>query len=211
MTAANRTKKEIVSEFRRAGILKAARKVFARRGFEGATMDEVAEACSIAKGTLYLYFKSKRQIYMGVFKEDLQLLRETSQRAIDAAKTPGEKIRAFVTARLAFCDSHNNSFRIYNSDISAALMRPHPTQKEIKEFYFEQASVLEKLIEEGIRAGELRDVPPRATAFSIYDMTRSMVSRRVLGLANNSSPEVEASNLIDLIWLGIGKEHRKSV
>jgi len=38
-----------------------------------------------------------------------------------------------------------------------------------------------------------------------------MVSRRVLGLANNCSPEVEASNLIDLIWMGIGKEHRKSV
>jgi AcrR family transcriptional regulator len=211
MTTANRTKKEVVSEFRRAGILKAARKVFARRGFEGATMDEVAEACSIAKGTLYLYFKSKRQIYMGVFKEDLQLLRETSGRAIDAAKTPGEKIRAFITSRLAFCDSHNNSFRIYNSDISAALMRPHPTQKEVKEFYFEQAGVLEKLIEEGIRAGELRDVPPRATAFAIYDMTRSMVSRRVLGLANNCSPEVEASNLIDLIWLGIGKEGSSSV
>lgn len=211
MTAANPTKKEVLSEFRRAGILKAARKVFARHGFEGATMDEVAEACSIAKGTLYLYFKSKRQIYMGVFREDLQLLREASRRAIDEAKTPSEKICAFVTCRLEFCTDRNNFFRTYNSDVTAVFVRPHPTQKELKEFYFEQAGILEKLIEEGIRAGELRDVSTRAAAFAVYDMTRSLVSRRVLGFPSDSSPEVEARNLMDLIWRGIGKEHGKSV
>ena len=87
MTTGHRTKKEVVSEFRRAGILKAARKVFARRGYDGATMDDVAEACSIAKGTLYLYFKSKRQIYLGVLKEDLRSLSEASRRAIEAASS----------------------------------------------------------------------------------------------------------------------------
>ena len=87
MTAAHPTKKEVVSEFRRSGILKAARKVFARHGYDGATMDDVAEACSIAKGTLYLYFKSKRQIYLGVLKQDLHSLREETGRAIEAAET----------------------------------------------------------------------------------------------------------------------------
>src|SRR5580704_16492842 len=96
MTTPHLTKKEVVSEFRRAGILKAARKVFARHGFDGATMDDVAEASSIAKGTLYLYFKSKRQIYLGVLKEDLQLLREETARAIAAAETGPAKIRAFI-------------------------------------------------------------------------------------------------------------------
>ena len=90
MTAAHPTKKEVVSEFRRAGILKAARKVFARHGYDGATMDDVAEACSIAKGTLYLYFKSKRQIYLGVLKEDLHSLREATAQAIAQASAAAE-------------------------------------------------------------------------------------------------------------------------
>src|ERR1700721_4173329 len=97
MTVAHPTKKEVVSEFRRSGILKAARKVFARHGYDGATMDDVAEACSIAKGTLYLYFKSKQQIYLGVLRQDLQSLREETHRAIAAAETSAEKIRAFIT------------------------------------------------------------------------------------------------------------------
>src|ERR1700761_979686 len=119
MTVAHPTKKEVVSEFRRSGILKAARKVFARHGFDGATMDDVAEACDIAKGTLYLYFKSKRQIYLGVLKEDLESLRLFTQNAIEAAPTAEAKIRAFITARFDFSELHRDFFRIYNSDISA--------------------------------------------------------------------------------------------
>src|SRR3954452_22573034 len=108
MTVAHPTRKEVLSEFRRAGILRAARKVFARHGYDGATMDDVAEACSIAKGTLYLYFKSKRQIYHGVLKEDLESLREESGRAVSMATSAPEKIRAFITTRFDFSHRHRD-------------------------------------------------------------------------------------------------------
>src|ERR1035438_5459514 len=186
MPVAHPTKKEVVSELRRSGILKAARKVFARHGYDGATMDDVAEACSIAKGTLYLYFKSKRQIYLGVLKEDLQSLREETGRAIEAADSAADKIRAFITARFDFCERHRDFFRIYNSDISAIFITAHPTQKDLKEFYLEQGGMLAEIIAEGVRTGELRSVPPRATAFAIYDMTRACIARRVLGFAHET-------------------------
>jgi len=202
VTTAHRTKKEVVSEFRRAGILKAARKVFARHGYDGATMDDVAEACSIAKGTLYLYFKSKRQIYLGVLKEDLHSLREATQTAIAAASSVQSKIRAFVTTRFEFCEQHRDFFRIYNSDISAIFVAAQPIQKDLREFYLDQARMLAGILAEGIAAGELRDVPAQAAAFAIYDMTRASIARRVLGL--NTGDE-NADSLIELIWRGIGR------
>ena len=202
MTAAHPTKKEVVSEFRRAGILKAARKVFARHGFDGATMDDVAEACSIAKGTLYLYFKSKRQIYLGVLKEDLQSLRTATRSAIDTASSAEGKIRAFITARFDFFDQHRDFFRIYNSDISSIFTTAHPMQKDLREFYLEQAKMLAEIIADGIRTGELRDVPAQSAAFAVYDMTRACIARRVLGLEVG---EENAETLIDMIWRGIGR------
>jgi AcrR family transcriptional regulator len=212
MTVVHPTKKEVVSEFRRSGILKAARKVFARHGYDGATMDDVAEACSIAKGTLYLYFKSKRQIYLGVLKEDLRSLREETGRAIQAADSASAKIRAFITARVDFFDRHRDFLRIYNSDISAVFITAHPLQKDIREFYLEQAGVLTEIIAEGIRAGELRDVPAQAAAFAVYDMTRACIARRVLGLAGglggglgHQAGAADAGTLIDLIWRGIAR------
>jgi AcrR family transcriptional regulator len=202
MASANPTKKDVVSEFRRAGILKAARKVFARHGYDGATMDDVAEACSIAKGTLYLYFKSKRQIYLGVLKEDLQLLREANRQAIEAVSSAEDMIRAFITTRFDFCERHRDFFRIYNSDISAIFISAHPLQKDLREFYLDQAELLAGIISNGIRVGELRDVPAQAAAFAIYDMTRASIARRVLGLSSQTG-DADADTLIDLIWKGI--------
>ena len=176
MTAAQRTKKELVSEFRRTAILKAGRKVFARHGYDGTTMDAIADSCSIAKGTLYLYFKSKKQIYLGVLKEDIQSLREATGNAMQAAGTPKAKIRAFVQSRLEFCEEHRDFFRIYNSDISAILIATHPSQKDLREFYYEQSGKLAEVIAEGIRAGEIRRVPIQAAAFAIYDVTRAAAS-----------------------------------
>jgi AcrR family transcriptional regulator len=201
MTTAHRTKKEVVSEFRRAGILHAARKVFARHGYDGATMDDVAEACSIAKGTLYLYFKSKRQIYLGVLKEDLRSLREATRAAIEAASSTEERIRAFITTRFDFCERHRDFFRIYNSDISAIFITAQPMQKDLREFYLEQARMLAGIVSDGIRAGELRDLPAQSAAFAIYDMTRASIARRILGLSNGNE---DAQALMDLIWRGIG-------
>jgi AcrR family transcriptional regulator len=200
MTTAHPTKKEIVSEFRRAGILKAARKVFARHGYDGATMDDVAEACSIAKGTLYLYFKSKRQIYLGVLKEDLESLREATRTAIETESSALGRIRAFITTRFEFCESHRDFFRIYNSDISAIFIASHPTQKDLREFYQEQARMLAGIVEQGVRSGELRDVLPQSAAFAIYDMTRASIARRILGMG---SGDENADAIIDLVWKGI--------
>ena len=202
MTSIERTKKEVVSEFRRAGILKAARKVFARHGYDGATMDDVADACNIAKGTLYLYFKSKRQIYLGVLKEDLRSLREATRTAIEAATSAEDRIRAFVSTRFDFCERHRDFFRIYNSDISAIFVTAQPMQKDLREFYLEQAGMLAGIISDGIRNGELRDVPAQSAAFAIYDATRASIARRVLGVSDGNE---DAGNLMSLIWRGIGR------
>ena len=64
-----RTKKDVVTEFRRAGILGAAYRVFADRGFEQATMAEIAGAAGVAKGTLYLYYPSKQDIYEAAMRK----------------------------------------------------------------------------------------------------------------------------------------------
>ncbi len=199
------TKKDVVSEFRRSAILKAARKAFARQGYAGATMDDVAEACSIAKGTLYLYFKSKRQIYLGVLKEDLRSLGDATRIAIEAASSPTNRIRAFITSRFDFFERHRDFFRIYSSDISATFVTAHPLQKELRDFYFDQAKVLAEIISDGIRSGDLRDVPPQSAAFAIYDMTRAVITRRILGMGEQGGG-TDAGTLIDLIWKGIGRD-----
>jgi AcrR family transcriptional regulator len=70
-----KTKQQVVSEFRRTEIVDAARTVFARRGFAFGIMDEIAKEAGVAKGTLYLYFRSKTEIYKAVLDHDMKTLK----------------------------------------------------------------------------------------------------------------------------------------
>jgi hypothetical protein len=69
MAIAGKTKKDVLLEFRTAEILDAARTVFAQRGFAGATIDAIALAAGVAKGTVYLYFESKRELFLASLRE----------------------------------------------------------------------------------------------------------------------------------------------
>ncbi|MGH7864881.1 MAG: helix-turn-helix domain-containing protein, partial [Candidatus Binataceae bacterium] len=53
------SREELIKEYRVAEILDATRRVIGRYGFQGATIDRVAEEAKVAKGTIYLYFETK--------------------------------------------------------------------------------------------------------------------------------------------------------
>src|ERR1700733_9444215 len=97
-----KTKKQVVSEFRQSEIIEAARKVFAEKGYIAATVDEIAALAVLAKGTIYVYFSSKEQIYNAVLENDLDALRTLTLERIAAAETAREKIAAYVNARFKY-------------------------------------------------------------------------------------------------------------
>src|ERR1019366_6213140 len=111
-----KTKQQVVSEFRRTEIVDAARSVFARKGFERGIMDEIAKEAGIAKGTIYLYFRSKEEIYRAVLHHDMQLLKKSTLEQIDAAKNLKDKIRVFILARLESAEARKEFFRIMDTE-----------------------------------------------------------------------------------------------
>jgi AcrR family transcriptional regulator len=65
------TRKEKAAKERREQILKAAGEVFTQKGYEAATMPEIAQAAGVAAGTIYLYFPSKRELFIAVIKNTI--------------------------------------------------------------------------------------------------------------------------------------------
>ena len=63
------TKKEVVAAFRTGEILAAARNLMDRQGADALTMDEIAAAAGVAKGTLYLYFQSKDELILALLSQ----------------------------------------------------------------------------------------------------------------------------------------------
>src|SRR5512140_1758634 len=106
-----RTKKDVVAEFRKAEILDAAYRVFAERGFEQATMAEIAVAAGVAKGTLYLYYPSKQDIYDAALRQSVVEVDARTRAALGSGRTVGEKIQAFIETKLRYFEEHRDFFR----------------------------------------------------------------------------------------------------
>jgi AcrR family transcriptional regulator len=204
---AMKTKRKIVSEFRRAEIIDAARSVFARRGFAHGIIDEIAKEAGIAKGTVYLYFRSKTEIYKAVLDHDRKLLKKETQEQIDAATTLKGKIGAFILTRLKNAEERKEFFRIMDSGQQNLSM----TRSQYREFLGEPVERLASAIEEASRRGEIKPVPPEKAAWIIADMTRGTIQRRPLGQGSNSLRE-ESEFLLSFIWAALDnwKETRKS-
>lgn len=195
-----KTKQQVVSEFRRLEIIDAARTVFARKGFANGIMDEIAKEAGVAKGTLYLYFQSKVEIYRAVLEHDLEVIRKDALKRIDAAEGLKEKIRAFILARLENAEARVEFFRIM--DIELGSLNMSLSRRQYLDWLKEPVLRLATAIEDAARDGLIRPVPSQRTAWVIADMTRGTIQRRLLG-QNDVLPGEEAEFLISLIWAAL--------
>jgi AcrR family transcriptional regulator len=200
MPLLGKTKHAVVSEFRCAEILEAARRVFARKGFSGATMDDIAEAAGVAKGTLYLYFPSKRKVYLAALKRGFIRLIEETERNVEAAPTAAEKIRAFITTRIRDAEENRNFVRIYHAEFGNT--GPPHLDKELRSLYLRQAQTLETVLREAAVEGQIRPIRADAAAVIVYEMTRGLVMQRLLGWST-ATAEQDIDFLFELIWKGL--------
>ena len=207
MPVLGRTKKEVVQEFRTAEILEAARRVFARSGFNETTVDQIAEEAGVAKGTVYLYFSSKQEVFRAALRKGLAELHEQALLEITAANTNAERLQAFIGARLRYCNENRDFFRIYYTEFANLKVRSSTTQPEFQDLYDQQVALLKSLLDAGIRAGELRQLDTRKAAHLIYEYVRAAVAKHVLEWQDEPI-ESAISLVFDLVWRGIECESK---
>jgi AcrR family transcriptional regulator len=200
-----RTKDEVVSEFRRGQILDAAHAVFAGKGFREATVCDIAEAAGVAKGTVYLYFKSKDEMYWAALERGLDQLHAQTKAALDQADTVEQTLRAFVGTKVRFFDAHREFFRIYFAEFGKTTPHHVRAQKEFERRYLEQVALLDAALQKGARAGAIRRSVLNGAGFSVFAITHSVVTRRVRGWSRGPlDADVEA--VIDLLWRGLATD-----
>ena len=203
MPILGKTKREVVTEFRMAELVAAARKVFSERGFQNATMEEIARLAGVAKGTIYLYYPSKRAAYWAALKQGILAMLEATRRSMEAAGTVEAKIRTFIECKISYCEQNRDFFKIYYSEFGHSLTHPARLRKQFGELYIQQAQILKGVLEEGMRTQEIRQVPADAAAFAICDLTRSIATQRVLGWHQGDLRDA-VNFIFDLVWKGLG-------
>lgn len=168
------TKKEIVTAFRTQEILAAARRLLDQRGLEAITMEEIAAAAGVAKGTLYLYFQSKDDLILAMISQVGENILQDVESALEAPGTPPERLIRMVSVLVGYLDRERLLFPIYAREVVQGKQKsPEGFWWHIQEMEDKFVGVLTGLFAEGIAAGEFIPANPRLLTFLIRGLIRA--------------------------------------
>ena len=170
---------------KRERILAAALRLFANQSFQAVTMDRVAEAAGVAKGTLYLYFPSKEALYLGILSDGLESISRRYQLTMDSGRPVVERLRHAIDVSIQFYDERRDLLRL----VATAEPRLAEARNRLIETWRERGFVFfTSLIEEGISAGVFTRTDSRLATMVILGGIRSVLlyygtSRPVSGIS----------------------------
>jgi AcrR family transcriptional regulator len=164
-------RKERERKQRKNDILDAAEKVFFSKGVKEATMDDVAEAAELSKGTLYLYFKSKEDMHLGISARALECLKNMFEDALGRGEKGVEKVREIGRAYFEFSQTYPDYFNAmaHFEDQGIDLTDEDSAASECHSLGVEVLKLLARAIAIGIKDGSVRpELDPRKTAVLLW-------------------------------------------
>lgn len=105
------SKKQALTEFHRGSILAAAERLFAEKGTEKTTMDDIAREAEYSKATLYVYFQSKEEIMSAILLSGMVLLQKRLNVAVYSSENWFEAYEAIYEAIIRFYEGNPSTYQ----------------------------------------------------------------------------------------------------
>lgn len=188
-------------EQRRETILDAAESLFAQHEYAEVRLEDVARRASVAKGTLYLYFESKLDLFLSTVERKLQRMVELLLTVLNESPDPLTAIHRFIRAELAFVQEHSEFLRAYYPQVLNMRLRAGPAAAEVKR---RVVPIMETLVEafasrirEGQEQGLFRAVNPRQAACLLGAWLREVAILSISGEELIGEPEIIESFFLE--------------
>ncbi len=149
-----------------SSFLKTAAGVFAKKGYHRTTVDEIAGALGVAKGTIYYHFKNKEELYLAVIHEGVYLLEERMRLSVSAAKTPAEKIKKIIGCLLSFIEDESDLVFLFIKELCGTEIQRAVQARMLCGII----RIIHSIVEEGVKNGSFKKVNPEITARSLFGM-----------------------------------------
>jgi AcrR family transcriptional regulator len=159
-------RKEREKERRRQQIIVAAKRVFTEKGFNRATMEDIAKEAELSPGTLYLYFKNKEELYASLSLRILQYLHIRVQHVNSEQGEPALKLKALIEAMYdVYAFDPLILINMFHLQSSETLKNLSPELLEqIEDLSRQSIGAISAIFEEGIDKGVFVDRHPTALA-----------------------------------------------
>ena len=186
---------------KRDRILRAAVKIFSRKGFFNSKVSEIADAASVADGTIYLYFRNKDDLLISLFEEKMGEVVEDVRRRIAAGGNALEKLRIFIGNHMDLLEREAGLVEVLQVELrqSTKFLKDYTPVK-----FFEYLEIISDILEEGKREGVLRpDLNISIARRAIFGALDELSLTYILSRKPKYHPTVTAAELCRLLLEGL--------
>ena len=179
-TRARRTESEPV---RRAQLLRAARKVFRAKGYDGASVSEIVREAGVAQGTFYLYFPSKRDAAVSLRDGLMETMAQAVATALESRTSFEDRLESLIAAGFKVARKNADLFRL--AFIGAD--EPHPEMHSESKEHTSFLTAITDLFRDAVDAGEMEAMDPEIAArLAIGLLQHAMIEAFVFGEGEES-------------------------
>lgn len=190
----------------RQKLVDVARELFAHKGMEATTMNDIAAASEKGRRTLYTYFRNKEEIYYAVIENELDRLSDKIDEVLNLPIEPEEKILTLIYTHLSMI----RETVARNGSLRAEFFRNiWMVEKVRKTFDVEEKSVLRKLLEEGAEKGKFHVESLQLTADIIHYAIKGLEVPYIYDRLGEGMTDEESRSIVHALVcraLGMKKE-----
>ena len=201
-------------ENRKNAILKAARKLFFEKGFRQVTVENIARKAEFSKGSIYLYFNSKEEIYSQILLNDIDKFHD---RVADILQGPSSASEALIRVAEIYVDFFLNdrelfrilmNFMLHNNDMNL----PEDINNHIIKATNRTISIIEQVFKYGIEKGEFPpDINLRMNRNAIWGLLNGIISLHLFTGKESGRTEVIHSTIksgLEIYIRGMGNSRQ---
>lgn len=166
------SQKRIRRKSRKEEIIKAASNLFSQKSYHDVTMDQIAGEVGVAKGTIYLYFKSKENLYLGILEHTFEAIESILEKEIAKEDPAPLKLKKILRLIFQFYFQNMDVLRILTRD-ETRLIREHFEFTE--HWRHRRIKLYRKVLEKGIKEGSFRSANTELMALIIFGLVGSVM------------------------------------
>jgi len=194
------------SDVRQEQLIEIAIRLFARKGYEGTSLRDIADEAKITKAALYYHFPNKEALYGRIVLESMQALVDSVRDAMARASSPSEKVRIFMLTSADFLDRSRDSWiASSNAFWAGSDSEPRSAAVSLRDEY---EHLLRDAITEAIDKGQFRAVDAAMAGRMLLSMVNH-ISRWHSTKGRLSTRQV-VDGYLDMAFKGLAKPSKAS-
>ena len=180
-------------------ILETAMQLFAEHGYTDTDTQLLADKLQVGKGTLYRYFRSKRELFLAAADRVMRLMRQSIEERIEGIDEPFERLGVGIRAYLGFFAEHPEYVELLIQERAQFKDRKKPTYFAHRETNIKPWQALYRSL---IEVGRIRDIPVERITDVIGNLLYGTMCTNYF-THQRPSVEAQARDILDIVFHGI--------